>query len=70
MSMHGIYETTITLGEGNNPLHPVLQQLCKERPDLIKYDPPEGMSIFVELYRLTEEGVAAIAQAISSGLPR
>lgn len=69
MSQQGIYETSITLGEGNNPMRPVLQRLCKEHPELIQYDPPQGMSIFVEFYRLTDAGVAALATAISKGIP-
>lgn len=64
MSQQGIYETTIVLGEGDNALREVLRGLCHTRPDLVRYTPPQGMSLFVEQYTLSKEGIGEFAQAL------
>lgn len=64
MSQQGILETSITLGEGDNALRPVLQRLCRDLPELVRFTPSQGMSIYVEHYTLADAGVVAFAQAL------
>jgi hypothetical protein len=68
MSLQGIKSTTITLADGPNDLRPVLSGLAEGRPDLVKLL-PSITSLWEETYELSPEGVTAIAEAISRGLP-